>query len=219
MVLVMSEVLSLQNIVHDSDPLEYMLDNGARLMEDARKARDLSKHYKGFNVGTILIASTLEGEVREYAAGNRNVRPGQNDSKRCSEMRALKAALKDECVEIHGVVVSGPPQPDTQSHVVTPTLHCCGVCRRKMQKTKRVRPDALVVTVNPDVDVYEINSLAELDTYHQPGTSGVMEFSYFSDPAFKNWTRNVSGIFACREAVLTDGEFLAAVKMPATISF
>lgn len=150
----------------------------------AREARDRAEHYNGFNVGSFAVACNEEGSIGEFTGANRNLYPGSNPTKKCSEQAVFEEVISQHQDRLLLVATSGPVQPDTQSRLVTPTLHTCGECRGEALKLDIVKWDSLLCTVSPDEDSVEVYTYAN---YLQMHDGGVLpsEFNHRIDPGFK----------------------------------
>ena len=176
----------------DTDPMQQVVEGGPYYMQEAREMRAEARHHAGFNVGAVAVASNLQGQTRLFAAANRNLRSGQNPTKLCAEDNLIHKIQAADYDTVHAIYISGPPQPDTQSGLESPTLHSCGVCRDCMMEAPEVDEDTLLVHVHPEADIYELYTLPELVTLHESSRPGRRhDFSVFVDPGFDKWQTNV----------------------------
>lgn len=190
------------------DPWWKLVHDGPHMIFDVREARDMANHYNGFNVGGMSVAASNEGDYLETVAANQNLREGENDTKVCGEIvsaakvdnvqdvinkprekankhRADEDKLSLVAFQIAALLACGPPQPDTQSGLVTPTLHTCGRERKLMRTNRLFRPDTLAITVHPDKDIFEIYENRTLQVMH--AMPGSIEPEPHYDPGFERW--------------------------------
>jgi cytidine deaminase len=163
------------------DPWRTFVEFAPMAMEKTREWRDQANHYDGFNVGAVALAMTHAGDIALFGAANQNLEPGSNPSKMCAERIALQKIVHHKFSRMIAMFTSGPQQPDTQSKLATPTLHTCGECRDAQVDTDVVPFDALMVTVDPAEDRYEIYTFGEYLDMHVGGKVP-RGFNHYQDP-------------------------------------
>src|SRR4051812_36439155 len=70
------------------DPWWHLVHDGPRLMQEAREARKMAKHYNGFNVGGLAVAASSEGDYHVARAANQKLVKGETNTKICAEIVA-----------------------------------------------------------------------------------------------------------------------------------
>lgn len=181
------------------DPWWYLVHDGPQYVTETRAMAEYARHYNGFKVGALLLAASNEGDITTFPGANQNLQKGDNNTKMCAEriafMRMITAernANKDRAAkepqlkyQVIAMLVSGPPQPDTQSGLVTPTLHSCGLDREVMWNEPSVRPDSLMISIHPDRDIFEIYNHEVLQTMH--ALPGEIPPLAYEDEDFEIW--------------------------------
>lgn len=162
------------------DPWWYLVHDGPQLVRETRAMAEQARHHNGFNVGALLLAASNEGDITTFPGANQNLEKGENNTKMCAERIAFARMINAEKLANKGrkgyeaqlayqaiaMLVSGPPQPDTHSGLVTRTLHSCGLDREVMWNEPSVRPDTLMISIHPEEDVFEIYEHEVLQTMH-----------------------------------------------------
>jgi hypothetical protein len=190
------------------DPWWHIVHEGPQYIWQTREARKMARHYDGFNVGGLAVAASNEGDFYVPVGANQKLCKGETPSKVCAEIVSAakvknvqtltnKPRIKENqrrpdedkvslvAYQIAALFASGPPQPDTHSGLVTPTLHSCGLERELMRKNRLFRLDTLVVTVHPEKDIFEIYENRTLQLMHtMPGS---IEPQPHDDPGFERW--------------------------------
>ena len=169
-----------------SSGIDLLVANGPAMIELVREARLDANHYDDFNVGAMAVASSA-GAVGYFTAANQNLAPGDNPSKVCAEQIALAKVEHHRFTSVDALITVGPVQADTQSGILTPTLHCCGLCRDCMSRMTKIQPDMPVITVHPTKDLYEWNTLEEMMAIHRRRLSPAL--AAIADPGFVNWRK------------------------------
>lgn len=142
------------------DPWGAFVELSPYMAEEAREMAQMAQHYRGFKVGAIVMAVSTRGATKGslgiFRGANQNLAPGSNPTKVCAEQVALQKASHHRFDTVIGMWVSGPVQPDTQSGLVTPTLHTCGEDRTVMKNLPSIKADTLVGSIHPDKDEIEL---------------------------------------------------------------
>lgn len=179
----------------EADPWHMFTVLGPSMVDTARYMRQFARHYNGFNVGACLLAAVVEDEkiveTDLFTSANQNLRKWPKDTKICAEPIALAKAKKAGFNKAIAMVVSGPQQPDTQSGLKSATLHSCGEDRDLYWNHDEVRDmvddDTLHVTVDPDLEIFEIYETNELHTHHS--LQGEVPLEVCVDPKFGIWRK------------------------------
>lgn len=139
------------------------------LVDLSRQAVDeLGESYRGFNVGTaFLVQDTTGGRNGIYFGGNYT--PFKGAEWNCAEKRAKERIQAAGFDKVIAMAVAGPVQADSESGLVTPTLHPCGRCRGMMCDCELFDGDTLIVTTTLDESELEIFTLDGLLSYHETG--------------------------------------------------
>ena len=168
------------------DPLYAYVQLGPHAMVNVRAWAQEANHHKGINVGGLVLARSVGGDIKLFRAANQNLQPGPNETKACAEQIAAQKAVHEGFTLPIGLWASGPVQPDTQSGRESATLHMCGECRVVLASRPELdkNPNMLITTVHPDKDEYEIYTYAELVTLHDGGAQDV---HHYVDPGFRKW--------------------------------
>lgn len=118
----------------EADFLQHWISMEEFFLDQARKvAAAAAFSYRGFNVGCVAYAYNpnayyLEDCYRWFPGANFK---GDADwASVCAEMVAVYAARSAGYRRMVGLAVVGPIQPDSESGLITQTLHPCGKCRR-----------------------------------------------------------------------------------------
>jgi cytidine deaminase len=131
-------------------------------IENARRMRANANHYSGkMKVGAVALALDEALSMTIVSGANQNLSPGQNPSRICAEDSIIRQVSAKDIPKILGFVVSGPQQRDTHSDVVGHTLHCCGTCRTLFDIAPFVQDDTLLITVDPEMPVYDVHTVRE----------------------------------------------------------
>lgn len=138
----------------------------------ANVAANESQSYRGFDVGASAVISAWHG-IRYVIPTGMNIKLGPGKAPRetpfniHAEDYILHAAKKTPG-QILLLVVTGPLQPDNESGIKTPTLHCCDRCRARFIKRRHLFvQDAAIVSIAPDFSVLEMATVEGLDRYHK----------------------------------------------------
>lgn len=129
--------------------------------------------YRNFAVGCLAYAFRsrpqylLRSPYKSFLGSN--MKPVSDGPNVCAEMAAIQAARHEGYDLIVGLVITGEPQEDHQSRLVTPTLHPCGKCRTIMASLPEMRPDTLIVTAHLESDDYEAHYFDEILKLHNHG--------------------------------------------------
>lgn len=173
------------------DPWRLFVAQGPNLVEQARDARRQARHYaKGPYVGSVVLAySHATDNIGIFTGANQNLAPGDNPTKVCAERVALQKAVHHNFSHVIAMVTTGEPQPDTQSGKAFATLHTCGIDRAVMQARPEVYGDTLIMTVQPDKDVFELYPFGRFVDLHD---TDALEPEHHNDPGFRRWQAGVS---------------------------
>lgn len=172
------------------DLWENFVHEVPELIRRARFIRETAHNYRGFNVGVVAMAASVDGSIHAAREGA-NIKKSSSAKKICGETIAVKQAKKDGLERIIGLVVVGEPQMDDESGLVSPTLHCCGVCREWLET--QANDDTLILTALPDRDAFQLQTLAELINLHDRAVKGEdpLQPRLFNHYRFKGWDRIV----------------------------
>ena len=171
------------------DPLYTYVQLGPHAIEQTRKWAQKANHHKGVNVGAMALLASREGNIALFGAANQNLEPGDNPSKACAEQIALQKGIHKGFPYLVGMWVSGPPQPDKHSGIFMPTLPPCGDCRDVMYLRPVIEhnPQALITTVHPQKDEYQIHILDELGDAITEEDQNYAAENLYADPGLQRW--------------------------------
>jgi hypothetical protein len=171
------------------DPWLSFIRLGPAAIHMARMMREMAVHHSGIKVGAVVLADSIEKQkIGLFGGANRNLRKGSNNTKVCAEELALTHTLNRKFDKVHAIFVSGPPQPDTQSQVVSETLHSCGVDRdnyMELWEQGVMDKETKVVTVHPEEDILEVYSMFDLQNIHHHRATDKLQAYY--DYGFVKW--------------------------------
>ena len=123
--------------------------------------------YRDFLVGCAMLVQRADGKRKIFTGAN--WKPTKNGPKLCAERAAWRAALANGFTKLLAVCVSGEPQPDTHSGIVTCTLHPCKGCRQMLERI--CGGDTVVLTVRKSspwvVEKHTLGELLELHNGHR----------------------------------------------------
>ena len=131
-------------------PLEQITNEV--LVPIAQRIRPFADQYRGFGVGAAALVELDTGILAVLWANNRMIAPGNDirlTEKLCAEGGVLAKATAIEAASMLAIAISGIPQPDKHSGVITKTLHPCGNCRDEFSISPIVNSDTTIVTVTP----------------------------------------------------------------------
>ncbi|HCC05991.1 TPA: hypothetical protein DEP94_01355 [Candidatus Nomurabacteria bacterium] len=117
------------------------------------KMAEGKKHqYRGFGVGAATLAFRPDkhiwgGQAKIFTGFNSKEKP--NSQKHCAEKRIFESATASGYVQLVGLVVVGPYQPDDFSHHECSTLHPCKQCRDMMRNHPLAWPEMPILTALP----------------------------------------------------------------------
>lgn len=176
----------LQQIPEYVDPVALLLSKSSIWIKETREVREYAVHYraKPIKVGAVAVGHKRDGGLVVASAANQNLRPGDNPTKKCAEERAIRKLQVQGVYRIAGIFVCGPPQPDTQSGLHTPTLQSCGNCRNCMRCTPEIDGETILFHVDPFLDAHEAYDVDELVAMHDT-PDFVQAFNYAVDPGFR----------------------------------
>lgn len=186
----------------DFDPWETFVRLGPDMIDIARDMREYANHHSGVDVGAVVLASSEDGMWGLFPAANQNLRKGPNDTKACAEEIAITKVLEHGFRRIHAIVGVGTVQADSESGLVTDTLHNCRMERGHfvpLWGKGILKRHTKVVTAHPDKDVFEIYSQSDLAGIHRNRATDRLESH--SDPGFRIWR---AGLEAYRQRVAAD---------------
>lgn len=150
----------------DARHLEEFRRREDEFVEMVLKARVEALSHRKFNVAALAFAVNDKGEYGIFKGVNMKIF-ADKERRTCAEQVAFLSARANGYRNVIGFVVSGPPQPDQQSHKKTLTLHPCVQCREDFSAAFDVDPEIRVVTVDPfHPDVREWFSLFEACVTH-----------------------------------------------------
>lgn len=159
------------------DFLHQFLQSELFLLDRANFTRQRGANsYRDFDVGAGVFALDETRRRVGYFFGA-NYHPEQGGTKVCAEQIATQKAIDAGYNYIVGIVVMGEPQMDGESHLLTPTLHPCGNCRRIFSNLTQTNPENermmdehTVIATAKDLEVgpFERHSLKELLYLHRP---------------------------------------------------
>jgi cytidine deaminase len=128
----------------------------------------LGESYRGFIVGAAALAIDRSGtKTGIYVDGNYT--PFEGAEWNCAEKRLLEKVEERGFERIEAIAVSGPFQPDGESLLMSPTLHPCGRCRRRLQASPLTHPNTLIASVNLSETRYELFTIESLSKFHETG--------------------------------------------------
>ncbi len=165
-------------------------------------------HYrpKPIKVGAVAVGHRQDGSILVARAANQNLQPGDNPTKKCAEQKVIKELQDRGVYRIDALVVSGSPQPDTQSKFEVPTLHSCGNCRQCMVCAPEIDGQTIVLHVDPFLYGHEVYGVDELLATHAAPDS-VDDFRYVVDPGFRTMQQGaVDYGFCIANGLLVPGE-------------
>lgn len=168
--------------LHDKDPVSLIVQEGPKLIDAAREAREQSGHER-VKVGVLAVATSPSGRVGSYTAWNQNKHRKENITKYCGEKRARAALLAAGFTTVEALIVVGDIQPDEQTHIESPYLCPCGNCRGHFSDS----PSTIVIPVRPDEDTFGIYDFSRLNKMYSPKRKREPTFTYYEDPGFEGW--------------------------------
>ena len=124
----------------------------------------LGESYRGFKVGTAVLALNNSGRTGIYFGGNYT--PFKGSEWNCAEKRALEAVRAGGFSKVLAIAVSGSPQPDAISGITSPTLHPCHRCRGLLSSSDLVNEETLIATTDLAENEYELFSVKSLLAFH-----------------------------------------------------
>lgn len=195
------------------DPWHTFVQLVPHMVENARaEAEEYSASWRGFKVGGAMVAVASQ-EYRQGVVYGANSKPNLTKAKVCSEKRLFGATRKRGLDWPIGMVIVGKPNLDHGSGLKMPTLHPCEECRILLDE--QAQPDTLVMTVGLEEDIYQIMTVDELLTLHNPNSQGeiaINAMQLHSDPGFQKWeeSRKYYGFLANGFSVEIDGQLRRA---------
>jgi cytidine deaminase len=150
------------------DPLRYfmLLEFHQLLIYKVRNIREKGISYRGFKVGALAIAHhKYHGYYPPFWGANIKKKP--DDETQCAELCLIKSAEDAGFEQIVVLAVSGPLQKDEINGCDTPTLHPCWRCRDLFKKSPLIHPKTLILTVHPDLEVFELRTVEQLINFHK----------------------------------------------------
>jgi len=142
-------------------------------METAGRVRRPAS-WRGFYVGaSVFAANRWDGSRQVYRDSAINSKPTEHSEGICAEKRLIdrmskRTARKGQAVlEVIGIVVVGEPQKDETAGFQSETLWPCSErCWQKLIIPGKIASDALVVTVRPNKEKAQVQTVEELDTFY-----------------------------------------------------
>ena len=166
---------------------QAFVKRGPRMIDMARQASKLAISYRNFRVGASALVVNPSGQIAKFKAAN--LKPYPDGPKQCAENALLSAVQKQGFNKVVGLFVTGPPQLDSASGMLLPTLHPCSDCRTLLAEHPAITDETVITTVNPQYDWFETYTRDELFAIHQVGeddvTSGELNTHY--DKGFATW--------------------------------
>lgn len=131
-------------------------------MAVAYQVRECAHHYNGFNVSCVGWAG------KQLLIGV-NVKPTKESAPVCAEEQVMLQA-ETLGVMLDGMVIVGEPRQEDVENGLR-TLHCCGercrpAMRRRNKSGKVVRPDTVLICVNPQTLDKEEFTVEALHAFH-----------------------------------------------------
>ncbi len=126
--------------------------------------------YREFHVGASAYAVKFDGSKPPIVIGGANYKPDQDTPKYCAEMDVIDHATEDGYDHIIGMVIAGTDDPEEIRAVmnrITPTLHPCGACQTKMDNSRLITPETIIVTIALDSDKAQIHTFDDLKMVYE----------------------------------------------------
>lgn len=156
-------------------------DTVLQLLLDTSEFRARAMSYRGFKVaaGAWCVTGQRHGRVLGY-----NVKVDDTDTVNIhAEDLVTEKAREAGFRHISVLSIIGPTQEDNTSGKEMETLHPCGRCRERLNRSELVSDDTLVVTARPDFRVIQIANISALTVAHDQGDmSGITTFQYVATP-------------------------------------
>ncbi len=148
------------------DPVALLTRYAGELRREALiQATFFAENYRNFRVGAAVLV-TNGHDLRIF--GGANIMNGKGRPKMCAEQQALKYAHLADYRRILAISVVGKPQKDSESGLLSPTLHPCPECRKLMREMYRLDEDTAIYMLSfEDNGPSELFTLEELIRLHQ----------------------------------------------------